>query len=280
MIGIAGSGIDALVVAKALLARGVKGAITCYIDNLRVPLVEKTPQVLPDVLEQAAQVLIDRGADCLVVASHRLSSGLDTGDFRKRLKARGIECFDILSATSAACMRVPLARRIGVMAPRATAETGAYGAFLAGHLPSAIVIERPAPLWISFIQEGIADRPEIRRNIKQTLRSLLVRRIDTLVLGCAGYSVLSPFLQQKAGKNVRIIDSATELVQAVNGSGFCNKADEWEPADRVSPNILATRIDTGFEHACGILLKGLPGYPPAKCPPIVPLRVKVPLSEI
>ncbi|WP_028325500.1 glutamate racemase [Desulfatirhabdium butyrativorans] len=279
MIGIVGSGIDALVVAKALLARGAKGAVTCCIDNLRVPLYEKTPQELTNVREQAAQILIDRGADCLVVASHRLS-GLDAGDFRQRLKARGIECFDIFSATAAACMRGPAARRFGVMAPPATVEANAYGAFLAGHVPSAVVIERSAPLWISFIQEGIADRPEIRRNIKQTLRPLLVRQIDTLVLGCAAYSVLSPFLKQKAGKNVRIIDSATELVQAVIGAGFCEKADAGASAERQSLNILATRIDTGFEHACGKLLKGLPGYPPAKRLSIELLPLNAALSEI
>jgi glutamate racemase len=279
MIGIVGSGIDALVVAKALLARGANIGITCCIDNLRVPLYEKTPQALPNVLEQTAQLLIDRGAACLAVASHRLC-GQDTEGFRKRLMERGIACFDILSETTAACKRINAAKCIGVMAPRATVETGVYSTFLAGHFPSAAVIERPAPLWISFIQEGIADRPEIRRNIKQTLRPLLVRQIDTLVLGCAAYRVLSPFLQQKAGKNVRIIDSTTALVQAINRSGFCSKDNVGEPGERQGLNILATQIDAVFEHACGILLKGLPGYPPGQRPPIASLAVNATLSEI
>lgn len=279
MIGIIGSGIDAIVVARALSAQDANAGITCCIDNLRIPLFERMPQNRHAVLAEMAYLLADRGAHCLLVASHQLC-GCDTTEFRQGLKARGIACFDILSETVAACRRIASARRIGVMAPRATVKSGIYRETLTGYSPGVDVIERPAPLWISFIQEGIADRPEIRRNIKQTLRPLLVCQIDTLVLGCAAYSVLSPFLKQKAGKNVRIIDSATELVQAVIGAGFCEKANAGEPAERQSLNILATRIDAGFEHACGMLLKGLPGYPPAKRPPIVPLRVKIPLSEI
>jgi glutamate racemase len=64
--------------------------------------------------------------------------------------------------------------------------------------------------------------------VKQYLRPLKLRQIDTLILGCTHYPVLADLIQEKAGHRIRLVDSALAV------------ADQLKYHLKSTPDLVAT----------------------------------------
>ncbi len=113
-------------------------------------------------------------------------------------------------------------KSIGIIATKATLESGAYINEIRRHNKKIGIFIIAAPLFATMVDKGECDQAGhqviTQRDtsiIEENLKPLMEKGIDALILGCTHYGVFGPVIHEVwkrcTGKEIRIIDSAREL---------------------------------------------------------------------
>ncbi len=101
---------------------------------------------------------------------------------------------------------------VGVIGTEATVATGAYQRAVG----STVELHAAAcPLFVEHVERGDTTSPELRTAAAGYLAPLKERGIDTLILGCTHYPLLSGLLQLELGPDVVLVSSAEETAKDV-----------------------------------------------------------------
>jgi glutamate racemase len=106
-------------------------------------------------------------------------------------------------------------QHVGVIGTRATIRSGAYEKVLRAANNNVRVTSRACPLLVPLIEEGLLDDDVTDRVIVRYLKPLLADGIDTLVLGCTHYPLLSVAIARALGREITLVDSAENCATAV-----------------------------------------------------------------
>jgi glutamate racemase len=105
---------------------------------------------------------------------------------------------------------------IGVIATEATVRSKAYERAILQRRNMAHVMLRPTPLLAPMIEEGrTSEDPLVESALRQYLQSMILRKVNVLVLGCTHYPLLKTAIAKVIGPKVRLIDSAEQCAQDV-----------------------------------------------------------------
>lgn len=74
------------------------------------------------------------------------------------------------------------------------------------------------PRFVEFVEAGVTSGPELFEVAEQYLAPLKGAGIDTLVLGCTHYPLMSAAIQYVMGPDVRLVSSAEETAADVYGT--------------------------------------------------------------
>ena len=121
-----------------------------------------------------------------------------------------------------AALRFGKAMNIGVIATKATIESGGYVREIKNHDRGARVFSVVAPLLATMADQGEFDtvqsptmNQETKAILEANLRPLTGKNIDILILGCTHYSVFEDTIhdvwKRCTGKEIHIVDSSKEL---------------------------------------------------------------------
>jgi glutamate racemase len=72
-------------------------------------------------------------------------------------------------------------------------------------LPSAKVFQQAAPLLVPLVESGERDKHAIDALVREYVKPLLKKNIDTLVLGCTHYGHLLSYFRRAVGKQITVI---------------------------------------------------------------------------
>ncbi|MDY0319303.1 MAG: glutamate racemase, partial [Candidatus Cloacimonadaceae bacterium] len=89
--------------------------------------------------------------------------------------------------------------------------SGAYSKAITLRNPQAEVFTKPCPLFVPIVEEGWQDHSIARQVVEEYLGSMKDLSIDTLVLGCTHYPLLSHVIQSYMGDSVKLVDSADAI---------------------------------------------------------------------
>ena len=104
--------------------------------------------------------------------------------------------------------------RIGVICTRATAESMAYDdAFAAA--PHVELVTRVCPRFVDFVEAGRHRRRRAARGRPRLPRPAGRGRVDTLILGCTHYPLLTGVISLVMGDDVTLVSSAEECAKDV-----------------------------------------------------------------
>jgi glutamate racemase len=104
--------------------------------------------------------------------------------------------------------------RIGVICTRSTAESMAYDdAFAAA--PQISLATRACPRFVDFVEAGITGGDELIAVAHEYLDPLSELGVDTLILGCTHYPLLTGVISYVMGDAVTLVSSAEECAKDV-----------------------------------------------------------------
>ncbi|MDX5450034.1 MAG: glutamate racemase, partial [Actinomycetes bacterium] len=209
-IGIFDSGFGGLTVARAVIDQLPHESILYLGDTARQPY---GPKPIGEVREYALECLdhlVDEGVKALVIACNSASAAV-LRDARERYPVPVVEVIFPATRRAVAASRTG---RIGVICTRATAESMAYDdAFAAA--PHVDLHTQACPRFVEFVEAGVTSGPELLEAAHEYLDPLISEGVDTLVLGCTHYPLLTGVLSYVMGDQVTLVSSAEETAKDV-----------------------------------------------------------------
>ncbi|MDQ6650490.1 MAG: glutamate racemase [Actinomycetota bacterium] len=240
-IGIFDSGVGGLTVARAVLDQLPHEPVLYVGDTARGPY---GPRPLAEVRAFALEVmdhLVAEGVKLLVIACNSASAAC-LRDARERYDVPVVEV--VLPAVRRA-VAATRNSRVGVIGTRATVASRAYDdAFAAA--PHIELTSAACPRFVEFVERGDTHSRELIEAAEDYLAPLSAAGVDTLVLGCTHYPLLTGVISLVMGDEVTLISSAEETAKDVLHALVreqLERADELPPPEHV---FLATGDPEAF----------------------------------
>src|SRR5206468_12777285 len=121
----------------------------------------------------------------------------------------------VIEPGARAALQATRNRHIGVIGTRATIRSGAYEKVLRATDNNVRVSSRACPLLVPLIEEGLLNDAVTDQVIMRYLQPLLAAEIDTLVLGCTHYPLLTNAIARAVRRQIVLVDSAQNCARAV-----------------------------------------------------------------
>jgi glutamate racemase len=209
-IGVFDSGVGGLTVARAILEQLPTERLRYVGDTAHNPY-GPLPIARARALALAAlDDLVDDGVKALVIACNTASAAC-LRDARERYDVPVIEV--VLPAVRRA-VAATRSGRIGVIGTEGTVRSRAYDdAFAAAR--DVRLTSVACPRFVDFVERGITSGRQVLGLAQGYLEPLLAAEVDTLVLGCTHYPLLSGVLQIVVGPEVTLVSSADETAKDV-----------------------------------------------------------------
>ena len=210
-IGVFDSGVGGLTVLRALTAR-LPHEHTIYLgDTARVPYGTRSGEVVTRYALMSARHLAQHGIKLLVVACNTVSAH----SLPALANALPIPVLGVIEPGASLAAQRTRGGAIAVLGTPATIDSGAYQAALRRLAPLAPVIARACPLFVPLAEEGWTEGEVPRLVAERYLSDLRRSGVDTAILGCTHYPLLSRTIAEVLGPGVSIVDSAEAITQSV-----------------------------------------------------------------
>jgi len=207
-IGIFDSGFGGLTVARAIVDLLPNEDVVYLGDTARAPY---GPRPIADVRRytlEGLDWLVDQGVKALVIACNTGSSAA-LRDARERYSLPIVEVILPAARKAAAITRD---RQVGVICTQATATSRSYNDAMA--VSGVSLLTRVCPRFVEFVEQGVTSGDELMAVADSYLRPLRERGVDTLILGCTHYPLLSGVISYLMGEDVTLVSSADECARA------------------------------------------------------------------
>jgi glutamate racemase len=207
-IGIFDSGVGGLTVARAIIDQLPNESILYVGDTARGPY---GPRPLAEVRSFALEImdqLVAAGVKAIVIACNSASAAT-LRDARERYDVPLIEVIQPAARRAVSATRTG---KVGVIGTQATIDSGAYlDAFAAA--PQLEISSIACPQFVEFVERGETSGDAITKIAKDYLSPLVKDGVDTLVLGCTHYPLLTGVISYVMGNDVTLVSSADETAK-------------------------------------------------------------------
>jgi glutamate racemase len=252
LIGVFDSGIGGLTVVRALKGQLPQYDIVYFGDTARTPYGTKSPETVIQYAVEDAEILLEKGAQLLVVACNSASS-VATEALRGRFD---VPILEVISPAVQMAVSDPKRTRVGVIGTRATVNSGIYKDKITALRPEMAVYGQPCPLLVPLVEEGWINKGETRKIVKKYLHPLKLKQIEVLILGCTHYPLLKEIIQIKIGKRVKVIDSSEALSGAVMAFLDENPDVDSRLSKEGTCQFYVSDVTEQFQKVANAILKG------------------------
>jgi glutamate racemase len=210
-IGVFDSGVGGLTVARAIFDLLPHEPVLYLGDNGRFPY---GPRPLEEIrrfgLEMAAH-LVERDVKMLVVACN----SVEVVAIADVAEAHGVPVVGVVEPGARAAVRATRNHRIGLIGTEATVSSGAYGFAVAATGAEVELFSAACPVFVEHVEAGDTASDELLEAARRYLEPLVREGVDTLILGCTHYPMLSGLIQYVMGEGVVLVSSAEETAKDV-----------------------------------------------------------------
>ncbi len=209
-IGVFDSGVGGLTVARALLDQ-LPGEPLLYLGDTAhgpygpLPIAEVRRHSLAGL-----DALVAQGVKMLVIACNSASSAC-LRDARERYDVPVVE---VIGPAVRRAVSATRNGRIGLLATAVTVASGAYDeAFSAA--PQVTLTSAACPAFVEFVERGVTTGRQLLQLATHYLAAVVGADVDTVVLGCTHYPLLTGMISLVLGEGVSLVSSAEETAKDV-----------------------------------------------------------------
>jgi glutamate racemase len=210
-IGVFDSGVGGLTVARAILDLSPAEPLLYVGDTKRFPYGPRPLGEIRSFALEIASYLVDRGVKMLVVACN----SIEVAAIEQVTTEAGVPVIGVIDPGVRAAVRATHNGRIAVIGTEATVKSGAYERALARTGERVTMASRACPRFVDHVERGDTTSPELNAIAREYLEPLAAEEIDTLILGCTHYPMLSGLITRVMGPDVQLVSSAEETAKDV-----------------------------------------------------------------
>lgn len=214
-IGVFDSGLGGLTAVKELEKILPRESIVYFGDTGRVPYGTRSRETVRGYARQDMKFLISRDVKAVLAACGTVSS--TAGDIGASLP---VPYFDVVAPTAKAAAAASKNGKIGVIGTSATIHSDSYRRALLAIDYKLEVYPQACPLFVPLVENAfISPQDEVTRLVAERyLAPIREAGVDTLILGCTHYPIISAIIASVMGRNVTLIDSGREAALALAAS--------------------------------------------------------------
>lgn len=175
-------------------------------DNARTPYGTRSQDTIYHFSCQAVDFLFSKNCDLVIFACNTASSKalrkIQRSYIKKQKDKRVLGV--LIPAVEEATERTKN-KRIGVIGTEGTIESKAYIKEIQIIDKSIKVYQKATPLLVPFIESGEHNSKVMETILRNYLKDLLSKNIDTLILGCTHYGILEKKIRKIVGSKINIV---------------------------------------------------------------------------
>ncbi|MCI8649466.1 MAG: glutamate racemase [Anaerotruncus sp.] len=209
-IGIFDSGLGGLTTVKEMQRLLPQERIIYFGDTGRVPYGSRSRETLRKYAMQDVAFL--KQFDCkLIIAACGTISSVFTPEMQQSI---GVPFTGVVQPTAQAACAVTNGR-IGVIGTSATIHSGAYGRAIRAINPNVRTFGNACPLFVPLVENGFVqpDNEITTRVAEIYLKPIQEAQVDTLILGCTHYPLLTPIIDRLLNSQVTLINAGEQAAR-------------------------------------------------------------------
>ena len=215
-IGVFDSGIGGLTVLREIW-KTVPDESTIYFgDNSRSPYGTKSRSTIIRYSLQNMKFLESKDVKMIVVACNTASAYA-----YEELKARAkVPVVEVVTPGADVACRATKNGKIGIIATKGTISTGVYKKAVEDRakelgMNNIEIFQQACPLFVSLAEEGWWDTEITRLTAEEYLKPLKKAGVDTLVMACTHYPLLSKVIKEVMGDGVVLVNTGEATARVV-----------------------------------------------------------------
>tara|TARA_B100000965_G_scaffold321459_1_gene282787 strand:+ start:570 stop:1367 length:798 start_codon:yes stop_codon:yes gene_type:complete len=202
-IGLFDSGVGGFTVLKKVVELCPNNSFIYLADTARLPYGIKTSNEIKQIAEEISSWFDSQSIDVFLIACNTTNAiALDV--IKNKLN---VPVFDLIGSVSSTIKE----SRVGVLATPSTVKTKAYSNAILNFNPKTFVIEQSCPEFVPMIETDNINSNEITDIAIRYLEPLLKQKIESLILGCSHYPLITHLLTELLPSNVKVIDPAEAI---------------------------------------------------------------------
>jgi len=220
-IGVFDSGLGGLTAVREILDILPSENIIYFGDTSRVPYGGRSPEVILKYARQDVHFLRSFDVKAILVACGTVSSNA----LPRLMAENDLPMWGVVEPACRRALELTKNGRVGVIATAATIRSGAYERIIRQLNSSAEVLSRACPLFVPLVENGRFHPGDcvIETVAREYLQELKDAGIDTLILGCTHYPLLTEVIAGIMGNGVALIntgaEAARQLKETLTASG-------------------------------------------------------------
>lgn len=217
-VGIFDSGLGGLTVQKELIEQLPSEHTVYFGDSGRSPYGTKSKETIIHFAMQDAAFLLSQKVKMIVIACNTASAHA----YKSLAESINIPVIEVVTPGAKAALESTVNGRIGVIGTSATIGSNVYydaiksNAASKGMSDDVLIFQKSCPLFVGLAEEGWWDNDVAMAAANKYLLPLKEAGVDTLVLGCTHYPLLQKVIGKVMGENVKLINSAGEVVKTIS----------------------------------------------------------------
>ena len=217
-IGIFDSGFGGLTVARAIRERLPHESLIYFGDTKRCPYGPRSLEEVCTFTKQICTWLSKQNVKLIVIACNTATAaGLAMAQ-----REFNIPIIGVIEPGARAAVRTTRNRKVGVLATQGTVNSGAYTQAIHALDAGAEVVSSAAAKFVDIVEDGLRkeDASEYMQSAfsevtESYLAPIKKAQVDTVVLGCTHFPILSGAIRKSLGSNVTLVSSAAETAKDV-----------------------------------------------------------------
>lgn len=214
-IGIFDSGLGGLTAVRELMTLMPEEHIIYLGDSANMPYGEKTHEQIVGMSRRDMKFLLSRGVKVIFVAC-----GTATSNALHVLREESpVPVFGVVEAAVKEALKATKNGRIGLLATRASVAAGTFESMLKELEPEILVRAKACPKFATMVEDGIFEKDDERvvAAAEQYLPCLKDAQVDTVILGCTHYPLLTDIISEFMGEDVVLISSGAAAARELAG---------------------------------------------------------------
>ncbi len=223
-IGIFDSGLGGLTVAKEIIDALPSEDIVYFGDTGRVPYGSRSRDTIRKYAAEDESFLLKQNVKLIVAACGTVSSV--ASDIGAKLP---VPYFEVVSPSVKSAVNETKNKKIGVIGTNATINSGEHKRQILELMPDAQVFVKGCPLFVPLVEEGWFESQDdvVKQTVERYLADIKKADVDTIILGCTHYPILSEAISDYMGDSVKLINAGTstalEIGKFISENDMCNE---------------------------------------------------------
>jgi glutamate racemase len=210
-LGIFDSGVGGLTVVRAVIDLLPHERVIYFGDSARFPYGPRPLREIRSFAREIAAYLLSRNVKMLVVACN----SVEVAAIRDLSEEAHVPVIGVIDPAVRTALRATRNGRIGVIGTEATIATGEYERAVREADGTVEIFSQACPAFVLHVERGDTTSNELLGFAHEYLAPLREADVDTLILGCTHYPLLSGLISHVMGPDVILVSSAEETSRDV-----------------------------------------------------------------